>query len=80
MVSIPHMKDRKILQNKLLNKGIQTGYHYQPNHMLSLFYDAKIDPLPVTDRIYSTLLSLPLHPDISEGDVKYISSTLLQLL
>jgi len=80
VVCIPHMKDRKILQNKLLNKGIQTGYHYQPNHMLSLFYDAKIDPLPVTDSIHSTLLSLPLHPDISEGDVKYISSTLLQLL
>ena len=80
VVCIPHLKDRKILQNKLLNKGIQTGYHYQPNHILSLFYDAHIDTLPVTDSIYSNLLSLPLHPDISEDDVRYISSTLLQVL
>jgi dTDP-4-amino-4,6-dideoxygalactose transaminase len=80
VICIPHLKDRKNLQKKLLNKGIQTGYHYQPNHMLSLFYDTHIDPLPVTDSIYSNLLSLPLHPDISEDDIRYITSTLLQLL
>ena len=64
----------------MLEKGIQVGYHYQPNHWLSFFQDEKQDPLPVTDTVFSELMTLPLHPDLSDQDIKYIVSELLTLI
>lgn len=68
--------NRMKLQQKLLSDGIQTGIHYQPNHLLSYYRRQDIAPLPITEAIYDQLLTLPLHADLSEDDVKYIVSAL----
>ena len=75
-VRILGLKDRKRIQQKMLEKGIQVGYHYQPNHWLSLYKDERHKPLPVTDSVFPELMTLPLHPDVSEDDVDYIASIL----
>lgn len=80
VVRIPGLADRKGLQARLLDKGIQTGVHYQPNHWLSFFRDGGAPPLPATEAVYPQLLSLPLHPDLDEGDIDSICTTLKQLL
>lgn len=80
VVCVRGLSNRKDLQTKLLEQGIQTGIHYQPNHMLSLYHDSKALPLPVTEAIFPELLTLPLHPDLSEKDVEFVCKQLKVLL
>ena len=77
-VRITGLKDRKILQSQLLEHGIQTGIHYQPNHYLSLYQYPNAAPLPVTEAIYPEMITLPLHPELSEDDVRFIVSLLIE--
>jgi len=69
--------NRDELRSQLLEKGIQTGIHYYPNHLLE-FYKSK--RLSVSETFYTSLLTLPLHPDISEDDVKYVVDQLNLLI
>jgi len=72
VVCISAMRDRNILQQQLMAQGIQTGIHYQPNHVLSLYRDPQALPLPVTEAVFPELLTLPLHADLTEQDVDTI--------
>jgi dTDP-4-amino-4,6-dideoxygalactose transaminase len=67
---------RSELRIRLLDHGIQTGIHYQPNHLLSFYTDNNSQSLPVTEAIYQSLLTLPLHPDLSEEDVDFVVTQL----
>ena len=73
-------KKREKIRNQLLENGIQTGIHYFPNHRLSYFSEKEDVNLPITDKIYPELLTLPLHPDLSELDVNYVVDNLKNLL
>jgi len=64
---------RENLRAKLLENGIQTGIHYQPNHLLSYFKENHSRPYPVTEHLAGKILSLPLHLDLSESDVNYVT-------
>lgn len=59
------------LRQHLIDNGIECGVHYYPNHFLEYFCKGKLS-LPVTEKIYRELLSLPLHPDITEEEQGYI--------
>jgi dTDP-4-amino-4,6-dideoxygalactose transaminase len=52
-------------------RGIMATFHYVPLHSAphARAIGAGEVSLPVTDRIASTLLRLPLHPRLSDGDV-----------
>jgi dTDP-4-amino-4,6-dideoxygalactose transaminase len=67
---------RDSVRAKLLEAGIETGIHYQPNHTLSFYRDPGALPLPVTENVFPELLSLPLHPDLSENDVLFVCERL----
>jgi len=77
VVRINGIKNRKEIQQKMLQKGIQVGYHYQPNHWLSYYKGDNALSFPITEKIFPELMSLPLHPDLSIDDVKYISKQLI---
>jgi dTDP-4-amino-4,6-dideoxygalactose transaminase len=79
VVRIKGLKNRGKLQKYFLEKGIQIGYHYKPNHWLSIYQDESLS-LNVTESIFPELVSLPLHPDISKDDVKYIVKNLVDAL
>ena len=79
-INIQGLADRKILQKRLLDHGIQTGIHYQPNHMLSFFRDSATLPLTITEDVFPGLLSLPLHADLSESEVDFVCAKLQMLL
>ena len=54
--------------------GIDTGVHYKPLHLYPLYrtpYD-----LPVAERAWPTLLTLPLFPGMTSGDVSHVAATL----
>lgn len=80
VICIERLKNRKAIQKKLLEKGIQTGYHYQPNHWLKYFRNYKGPPLNVTENVFPKLLTLPLHPDMTKTEIEYVASNLIQLL
>jgi dTDP-4-amino-4,6-dideoxygalactose transaminase len=80
VVRISSMRDRRTLQAGLLKRGIQTGIHYQPNHVLSLYHDSTALPLPVTNDVFPQLLTLPLHPDLMDKEVEYVCEQLKELI
>ena len=80
VIRLDGMRNRKEIQLKMLEKGIQVGYHYQPNHCLSFYKDEKSDSLPITEKFSPELLTLPLHPDLTGDDVKYVAESLMELI
>ena len=80
VIRIKELSDRKALQEQMLMRGIQTGAHYQPNHILDLYSDPHALPLPVTDSIFPELLTLPLHPDVAEEEVVEVCDQLKALI
>jgi dTDP-4-amino-4,6-dideoxygalactose transaminase len=78
---IPHIlsirvlgNHRDLLKDKLEKCDIPTGIHYKPNHLLT-YYKTNYN-LPITEKIYNEILTLPLHPEITISDVEYICKTI----
>ena len=79
VIKILGLFNREGLRDELLNKfNIQTGYHYFPNHNLTLFNSGIV--LPNTTYIFPQLLTLPLHFDLSINEIDYIIESLLSVL
>jgi dTDP-4-amino-4,6-dideoxygalactose transaminase len=62
---------REGLKNKLNEKKIPTGIHYKPNHLLSFYMNGSVK-LPVTEKVYNEILTLPLHPELEISDIEEI--------
>ncbi|MFG1691093.1 DegT/DnrJ/EryC1/StrS family aminotransferase [Gemmatimonadota bacterium] len=76
VVRIGGLSDRRAMRDRLLTQGIQTAVHYHPNHRLSLYRDPDAPPLRVTDAVFPELLTLPLHPDLTDEDVECVCAEL----
>ena len=75
---IPHIFPIKVMNGKrdglrryLIENSMECAVHYYPNHFHEYYGRRKVR-LPVTEKIYNELLSLPLHPDITDRDQKYV--------
>ena len=70
-------KQRDVLQQYLSNNGVQTVIHYTiPPHKQECYKEWSNLSLPITERIHSEELSLPISPVISEEEVVNIVSLL----
>jgi len=67
------------LRQFLRERGIETGIHYKPNHLLS-FYGGGRESLPVTEKLYEELLTLPLHPGLGDADIDAAISAVMDFL
>lgn len=65
----------KILEN-LKKFGIHAGFHYYPCHLHPYFSQFGKYYLPVTENIYSKLLTLPMHADLEIKHVDFVSTYL----
>lgn len=65
--------DRKSLQNYLEKNNIQTNIHYPiaPHKQLCYSEYAHLN-LPITEKIHSEVISLPISPVMTDEEVKYI--------
>jgi len=79
-ILLPEGLDRQTVRSRMLDDGIQTGVHYQPNHVLTLFKQSEALPFPILDKISTRLLSLPLHPDLNFDDVDYCVKKLIGVI
>lgn len=70
---------RDALKKMLDEETIQTGFHYYPNHLLTKF---KVEglALPLTEDLHKTLVTLPLHPDLKEEEIIFISNKIKNYL
>jgi perosamine synthetase len=75
--------DRKDLFQKLRGKGIGVNVHYIPVH-LHPFYRCKFGYgpglCPVAEEAYEEILSLPIFPGMSDGDVERVVEAINQVL
>ncbi len=64
--------NRDALIDYLLARGISAGVHYKPLTSYPIFERV---PLPVTDAVWPTLVTLPCHPALTDAEVEYIIET-----
>lgn len=75
VVQIKNAKKRASIRKKLEQQKIQTGIHWLPNHKIKFFLRHG-KPLQQTEKIYHNILTLPLHPDLNQTNIKYICKKL----
>jgi len=80
VILLPEDVDRGIIRKKMLDLGIQTGTHWKPNHLLTFYSLNNTNDLPVTDSLFPRLLTLPLHFELTEDDVEFVCSSLVDQL
>ena len=83
---VPHIFPIRVLNGRrdqlrqfLLDREIESGIHYKPNHLLS-FYWGKPGELPVTERLYEELLTLPLHPELQDEEIDFVGASIHEFL
>ncbi len=75
--------DRMTVMKRLREDGIGSSFHYVPLH--SSPYARRVLgteglELPVTDRVFASLLRLPIYPQLSLPDVDYVIERLHHIL
>jgi len=65
-------KNRDKLSEHLAEEGIATSVHFKPLSEMTYWKKAVKRPLPVTDRVWKKLLSLPCHDHLSWKQVEYV--------
>lgn len=63
-------QERDSLHNYLREHGVSTGVHYKPIHLYPCY--GHQDSLPVAERTWKELLSLPMFPDLGMDTVDHI--------
>jgi len=79
-IQVPNKETRAKLQEALKAKDIPTAIYYPiPMHRQTAFnyLDLKMNQCPVADRLADTVLSLPIHPYLTEADQDLICDTII---
>ena len=69
-------QQRKKFMEKMLKNGIETGIHYRPVHTMSFYSDST--GLNTCEKISDEIVSIPMHPNLSDDDVEIIISSVNQ--
>lgn len=75
-------KNRDSFARDLKDKGIETGLHYIPLHLISYYkskYELRVNAYPVGLQTYQQILSIPIYEAMSDADVTYICDTIIEL-
>jgi dTDP-4-amino-4,6-dideoxygalactose transaminase len=64
------VKNRNKFMKKMLENNIETGIHYFPIHKMK-FYNSKTR-LKITEEVTKKLVSLPIHPNLTDNDIDKI--------
>ena len=70
VIKTPH---RDSLNLYLKEQGIATGVHYLPIHLQPYYRKRFKVSLPVAERVWTQLLTLPLYPDLTDEEVEYVA-------
>src|SRR5690606_10517598 len=71
------LENRDAVRDALQAKGIGTGLFYRlALHQHPAFADVPKRPLPVSERLADEVLSLPIHPDLTDGEIERVVAAL----
>lgn len=70
----PQMENRDELSDFLADNGIATSVHFKPLSEMTYWKKAVKRPIPVNDKVWKKLLSLPVFHDITWEEVEFIIS------
>lgn len=68
---------RSLVEQAFKVHDIQYGIQYFPNHLLTYFKSGYA--LPVTEDVYSKIISIPMHPELTEDDITLICDIINQI-
>ena len=77
------VKNRELIQQQLLEKGVQTGLHYpKPIHLQPAYshLNHKVGDYEISELQSKEQLSLPIYPELTLSEVDYVCDTLNKLL
>ena len=75
-------KQREKTKKYLKSKDIPSMVYYsKPLHLQQAFANLgySIGDFPISEKISDTILSLPMHPYLSEKDIDFISTTIMEI-
>lgn len=67
--------DRDVFVESMRDQNIECSVHYVPLHLFDFYqkqYDYKVGDFPCAEDVFEGVLSLPLHPGLSESDVHIV--------
>jgi dTDP-4-amino-4,6-dideoxygalactose transaminase len=74
-------EERDALRQQLSAAGVETGLHYPiPVHLQEAYSQLgyRAGSFPVTEDLSRRILSLPMHPCLSDGQIEHVASVLLK--
>lgn len=80
---VVHADNRDNLRQELLRRGIGVGLHYPiPLHRQDAYSHLNLGPgtFPRTEKSAASLLSLPMHPALSQMDVETVATACTEVL
>lgn len=75
--------DRSAMIAELKKRGIGTSVHWLPLHMHPYYrekYGYRPGDFPVAAQLYPEVITLPLYPGLSDGEMKYVSGAIKDLI
>jgi UDP-2-acetamido-2-deoxy-ribo-hexuluronate aminotransferase len=75
--------NRDALMQHLLDKGIPCAIYYPiPLHAQKAYLDSRYreEDFPVTNQLVKEVISLPMHTELDEEQIKFITSSILEFL
>ena len=61
------VKNRNRFMKIMAENGVETGVHYRPVHNFTFYKNSS--RLPITDKISKQIVSIPIHPNLSNYEV-----------
>ncbi len=74
------VSDRNNVFKKLNEKGISVGVHYKPSHYYPMYRKCRSGQLSVTEQAYRELISLPMHLFLTNDEIEFITSSIVEIL
>jgi perosamine synthetase len=74
-IRLPDEKTRDELHQFLIKKQIFSKVYFKPIHLTSFYmkkFNGKEGMLPITEKISKTVLTLPLYPNMTQDEKKYL--------
>lgn len=75
--------DRDVFIQKMAEKNIGTSVHFIPLHLQPFYmknFGYKKGDLPVTEAVFSKIVSIPLYPAMKSKDIEYVAETIKSML
>lgn len=79
VVRMPKSVNRDAVMESLKSRGIGCSLHYRPLHQHSYYrerFSLDSKSFPNSEAVFRTAISLPIYPDLTMGQVEYVSKVL----